>query len=184
MTIYLRNIAGLADSEDQPQIFIVCLAAYAKGILFGAWLDATQAVADIQEQIKQLLAKSPHRGTGKFAIQDYMGFGSWRIDESACIEDIQQKAVFILEQGLIAAELIAFYDGNLEQAKEASEKYYEGQYWDKLDYATCLFNKLHLPKIPEKLQNCIDYKQFQRNIFSGEYFCLDVKGSCHIFRHH
>ncbi len=184
MTIYLRNTAGLADSEDQPQIFIVCLAAYANGILFGAWVDATQAVEDIQEQIKQLLAKSPVKGTGKFAIHDYMGFGSWRIDESEHIENIRQKAVFILEQGLLAAELIAFYGENLEQAKEALEKYYEGQYWDKLHYATCLFDKLYLPNIPENIRNCIDYKQFQRNIFRGEYFCLDVKGSCHIFRHH
>jgi len=184
MAIYLKNITGLADSEDQPQIFIVCLAAYANGILFGAWLDATQAVEDIQEQIKQLLAKSPCKGTGKFSIHDYMGFGSWRIDESESIESIQQKAVFILEQGPLAAELLAFDDGNLEKAKETLEQYYEGRYWDKLHYATCLFDKLYLPNIPENIRDCIDYKQFQRNIFRGQYFCLDVKGGCHIFRHH
>lgn len=184
MELYLKNIVDLADSEDQPQIFIVCLAAYAKGILFGAWIDATQGVEEIQEQIKQLLAKSPYKDTGKFAIHDYLGFGSWRIAESESIESIQQKAVFILAEGSLAAELLTLYGGNLEKAKEALEKYYEGEYKSKLEYATYLFDKCYLSNIPENIQNCIDYRQFKRNIFSDQYFCVDVKGSCHIFRHH
>jgi antirestriction protein len=77
MTNHLQNTA-LSNGEDKPQIYVACLSSYTNGILYGEWLDATCDVEDIQEQIKQLLAKSPMPDAEEFAVHDCMGFGLQR----------------------------------------------------------------------------------------------------------
>ncbi len=183
MTNYFRNTA-LSASEDQPQIYVACLSSYTNGILYGEWLDATQDVEDIKEQIKQLLAKSPMPGAEEFAVHGDMGFGSLRIEEYESIEQIHEKALFIVEHGELGAEVLAYYGGYLEDAKEALEERYEGKHKSELDYATYLFDEIYLHDIPERLQFYIDYEQFKIDIFIDSYFSLEVEGRCHIFSQH
>lgn len=45
-------------SED-IKIYVADLAAYNNGILHGVWIDATQEIDDIQQQINELLPNSP-----------------------------------------------------------------------------------------------------------------------------
>ena len=179
MSNHLNNIAL---SEDKPQIYVACLSSYTNGILYGEWLDATQEVEDIQEQIKQLLANSPMPNAEEFAIHDCMGFGSLSIGEYEGIEEVQEKALFILKHGELGAEVMAHYNADVAYAKEALEEYYVSEYESELDYATELFDELYLHGIPKHVQGYIDYEKFQRDIFIDTYFSLDVKGSCHIFR--
>ena len=179
MSNHLNNIAL---SEDKPQIYVACLSSYTNGILYGEWLDATCDVEDIQEQIKQLLANSPMPNAEEFAIHDCMGFGSLSIGEYEGIEEVQEKALFILKHGELGAEVMAHYNADVAYAKEALEEYYVSEYESELDYATELFDELYLHGIPKHVQGYIDYEKFQRDIFIDTYFSLDVKGSCHIFR--
>jgi len=181
MANYLQNTA-LPTSEDAPQIYLACLSSYNNGILFGEWIDATCDVEDIQEQIKQLLAKSPMPGAEEFAVHGHSGFGSLGIDEYESLEEIHEKALFIVEHGELGAEVMAHYSADVEYAKEALEEYYVAEYESELDYATELFDELYLHGIPKHIQGYIDYEKFQRDIFIDSYFSLDVNGSCHIFR--
>lgn len=178
MSDYLDNITL---NEDTPQIYVACLASYNNGILYGEWLDATQDSDTIQAQIKQLLAKSPMPNAEEFAIHSHSGFGSIGVEEYESIQEIQEKALFILEHGELGAEVLNCYrDEGLEYATKILEKYYIGEYENELDYATKLFNEIYL--IPKHVQFYIDYELFQRDIFISDYFSLDVNGSCHVFR--
>ncbi len=180
MSNHLQN--SLSASEGQLQIYVVCLSSYNNGILFGEWIDATCNVEDIQEQIKQLLAKSPTPGAEEFAIHDYRGFGSLHIKRDESIEKVQEKALFIVEHGDLGAEVLAYHRGNLYYATEALEEYYVGEYESELDYAAYLFDELYLHEIPKSVRDYISYTRFQRDIFIDDYFSLEVNGSCHIFR--
>ncbi len=46
---------------DTPQIYIACLAAYNNGILHGEWIDATQDVSTIYNEIHEMLLTAPLR---------------------------------------------------------------------------------------------------------------------------
>jgi antirestriction protein len=179
MSNHLNNIAL---SKDTPKIYVACLASYTNGILHGAWLDATSDVEDIEEHIKQLLAKSPMPNAEEIAVHDYSGFGSLSIGEYEGIEQIHEKALFIVEHGELGAEVLNYYDGRLEDAQEALEEHYQGEYKSELDYAIHLFDEIYLHDIPKHVQGYIDYEKFERDIFIDGYFSLDVKGSCHVFR--
>jgi len=120
----------------------------------------------------------------EFAVHGYSGFGSLFIDEYESIQEIHEKAHFILEHGELGAELMAYYGGDLKYATETLEEYYEGEYESDSDYAAYLFDEIYLPEIPKHLQFYIDYEKFQRDIFIDDYLSLEVKGKCHIFRRH
>ncbi|HIF0227108.1 TPA: antirestriction protein ArdA, partial [Legionella anisa] len=51
---------------DTPQIYVACLAAYNNGILQGKWIDATQDVSTIYDEIHEMLAKSPIENAEEF----------------------------------------------------------------------------------------------------------------------
>jgi antirestriction protein len=180
----LNDTSFLSNDKECPEIYVACLSSYNHGILYGAWINAAQPVEDILEQINQLLAKSPMEGAEEFAFHDYQGFYSLSIGEYESIAGVHEKAMFVVQYGELGAELAVYYGGNLEQATEALEEYYQGEYQNRLDYAAYLFDELYLNKIPENLRGYIDYQSFKRDIFMDNYFALEVKGSCHVFSRH
>ena len=171
---------NISRAELRPKIYVACLSSYSNGIHYGAWLDATQEVEDIQEQIKQLLAKSPMPDAEEIAVHAFEDFGSLSIGEYESIQEIQEKAVFIVEHGELGAELLAHY-GNLKDATDALENYYVGEHESELDYAIHLFDECYLPDIPKNIQFYIDYDKFCRDIFINDYFSVEVEGRCHVF---
>lgn len=68
MTDNLKHEIFLTNDKPPPRIYVACLASYVAGKLFGKWIDATQPVEDILEQIKQLLADSPESNAEEFEI--------------------------------------------------------------------------------------------------------------------
>ena len=177
-----NHLHNTASSEHTPQIYVACLASYTNGILYGEWLDATEGVEDIQERIKQLLAESPMPNAEEFAIHDYRGFGTLKIDEHEDMEEVQEKALFIVEHGELGVAVLDYHRGNLHYATETLEEYYEDEYDSELDYAAYLFDELYLQDIPEHARGYIDYEAYRKDMFIDGYFSLNVKGRCHIFR--
>ena len=166
---------------QKPTIYVACLSSYTNGILYGAWVDATQEVENILAQIKQLLANGPMPGAEEFAVHDFRGFGFFRIDEYEDIEEIHEKALFITEQGELGTELIVYYAGDLEEAKKALENNYRGVHESELDYAMQLFDECYLHDIPESIQYYVDYDKFCRDIFIDDYFSINIDGKAHVF---
>ena len=82
---------------EEINIYVADLAAYNNGKLHGVWIDATQDLEDIQEQIKQMLAKSPEGFAEEYAIHDYEGFCGYSVSEYDSIELVHEIAFFIEE---------------------------------------------------------------------------------------
>lgn len=169
--------------NNQPQIYVACLAAYNNGRLHGKWIDPTQEVEKISKKISLMLAKSPEPGAEKYVIYDQTGLYDLEIEKDDSIEDIQEKAFFILEHGELGAKLLNYYRGHLGYAEEAMESYH-GDYDNELDYAAEFFNQCYLEKMPETVRYYIDYESFKKDIFIDTCFSIKVGGKCHIFSRH
>ena len=89
---------------DGPRIYVASLSDYQSGILHGEWLEANQDVADLAEQVRAMLARSPTaRRWGdvaeEYAIHDFEGFESARISEFERLEVVSELAAGIMEHG-------------------------------------------------------------------------------------
>ncbi len=82
-----------------PRIYVASLSDYNAGRLHGTWIDATQDVADIGQQIAEMLARSPHAGAEEYAIHDYDNFGPLQIDEYDSIDRVAEIAAGIETHG-------------------------------------------------------------------------------------
>jgi len=91
-------------SEPKPErieirIYVACLASYNNGILHGRWIDATQGVDHIWDEIDQVIKTSPTKGAEEHAIHDYEGFEDIRISEYLDIDTVCEISKFIQEHG-------------------------------------------------------------------------------------
>ena len=85
----------------EPKIYVADLAAYNSGFLHGCWIDANQDLDDIQEQIQNMLRKSPEENAEEYAIHDYEGFGK------ISISDMFNLHIFFLLNSLIHLKYIS-----------------------------------------------------------------------------
>jgi antirestriction protein len=178
------NITLVNSFDNQPQMYVACLASYNNGGSHGVWIDATQEVEEVLEQITTMLSNSPEPGAEEYAIHDCDGFHGLTIERHADIEDVHEKAMFILEQGELGAKLITYYGGDLEDAQEALNEDYHGEYENELDYATAFFDECYLETVPDTVRYYIDYDSFKTDIFIDDCFSIEVGGKSHIFARH
>lgn len=164
---------------DTPQIYVACLAAYNSGILHGEWIDATQDVSTIYNEIYEMLAKSPIEDAEEFAIHDFEGFGGAQIGEYDSINDVAELASFIMKQGELGAELFSYY--SIEDAERMLEENYHGAYDSEVDFARALFDDCYSNAIPEDLLFYFDYEAFARDLFISDYFSAEANGQTHVF---
>ena len=108
--------------SEEIRIYVADLAAYHNGKLHGVWIDATQELDDIRDQINVMLAESPEGFAEEYAIHDYEGLGG---------------------------ELLSHFGGHLEDARKAMEENYSGCYKSLADYAEELTEGTS--QIPENL---------------------------------
>lgn len=170
-------------SED-IRIYVACLAAYNNGKLHGAWIDATQDLDDIQDQINQMLDESPEEDAEEYAIHDYEGFGGYGLSEYEGIPSVHEIACFIEEYPDLAGELLSHFGGSLEDARKAMEDSYSGCYKSLADYAEELTEGTS--QIPENLAYYIDYERMGRDMeLSGDIYTIETAyDEVHIFWSH
>lgn len=147
-------------ANEQPRIYVACLAAYNNGILHGAWIDADQDAWAIYDEITRMLRASPIPNAEEWAIHDYEGFEGVRIAEYAGIESVAETAAFIAEYGKLGAELVGYF-GELDEAREAITDRYHGAYSDLADYMQGITEECLT--IPENLRFYIDWKAMARD---------------------
>ena len=168
--------------SEEIRIYVADLAAYNNGKLHGVWIDATQDISDIQEQINAMLAESPEGFAEEYAIHDYEGFGGYSVSEYEGIQSIHEIALFIEEYPKLAAELLNYFD--LDDARKAIEENYSGCYKSLADYAEQLTEDTS--QIPENLAYYIDYERMGRDMdLSGDIYTIETAyEEVHIFWSH
>ena len=157
--------------EGEIRLYVACLASYNNGILHGAWINATQSVEAIHDQIAAVLNASQIEDAEEYAIHDYEGFEGVSIAEYQGIESVAQIAAFIEEHGALGGKLIAYF-GDLEEAREAISDRYVGQYTSLEDFARELTEETI--DIPQNLACYIDYRRMARDLEIGDVTTIEV----------
>ncbi len=166
------------------RIYVADLAAYNNGKLHGVWINATDDLDAIRQQINQMLAESPESFAEEYAIHDYEGFGGYALSEYAGLETVHEIACFIEEYPDFGGELLNNFGGDLEEARTAAEENYCGCYKSLADYAQELTEDT--TQIPESLAYYIDYERMGRDIeLNGDVYTIETGyGEIHIFWNH
>lgn len=166
------------------RIYVADLAAYNNGKLHGVWINATDDLEAIREQVNQMLADSPEDFAEEYAIHDHEGFGRFILSEYAGLETVHEVACFITEYPDFGSELLDHLSGDLEEARTAAEENYCGCYQSLADFAEELTEDT--TQIPVNLVYYIDYERMARNMeLNGDVFTLETGWEeVHIFWNH
>ncbi|MCP5246084.1 MAG: antirestriction protein ArdA [Burkholderiales bacterium] len=155
------------------RIYVADLAVYNNGKLYGIWINATDDLGDIQEQVNQMLAESPESFAEEYAIHDYEGFDGYALSEYEGLETAHEIACFIEEYPDFGGELLNNFGGNLDEARIAAEENYCGCYKSLADFAEELTEET--TQIPENLAYYIDYERMGRDIeLNGDVFIIET----------
>lgn len=141
-------------TDFEPRIYVACLAAYNNGYLHGAWIDATDDLDSIQEQVSTMLKASPISDAEEYAIHDYEGFGRVDIGEYIGLPQAHALALFIEEHQAIGALVLDHVSGDLDDARDMMERYC-GTFTSVEAYAESIAHDIY--DIPEQLTPYIDY---------------------------
>lgn len=168
----------------EPRIYVACLASYNSGYLHGVWIDATDRLDDIQEQVNDMLAQSPVEDAEEHAVHDYEGFGGYAPGEYESFATIHEVAWFIRDYPSLAGDLLNQFNGNVEEARTAMDDQYHGCYRSLADFAQDLTEDT--TQIPESLKFYIDYDRMGRDMeMSGDIFTIETGfEKVHIFWTH
>ena len=165
---------------DRPRIYVACLAAYNNGILHGAWIDAARDAWAIWDDVRVMLEASSIPEAEEWAIHDYEGFGGVRIAESEGIDTIADLARFVVEQGALGAALLDYFGGDLEEARQAMDRYL-GHYASIADYMQEVGEQAIA--IPPALRYYVDWQAMGRDAeLNGEVFTVRIEADAvHVF---
>ncbi len=167
--------------NETPRIYVADLAAYNNGKLHGVWVDATQDIDTIWDEVNKMLKNSPEGFAEEYAIHDFEGFGTYRMSEYEGLERTNNIALFIQEHGDVGLAALAYYN-DLEDAKTAVEDNYHGCHDSEEAFAEELYTSCY--EIPEHLEYYIDYAKIARDLFMGDYFAIKVGYQIHVFSCH
>ncbi|MFL0809114.1 MAG: antirestriction protein ArdA [Agarilytica sp.] len=170
--------------SEEIRIYVACLAAYNNGYLHGKWIDATQDMDDIWEEVKAMLEASPvEEEAEEYAIHDFEGYGSYRLSEYEGLESAHEIACFIEEHGELGAEVLSYFS-DMDEAKKMLEENYNGCYSSLADYAQELTEETS--EVPKHLEFYIDYDKMGRDMeMSGDIFTIETAhDEVHIFWNH
>jgi antirestriction protein len=147
---------------NTPTIYVACVAAYNMGRLHGTWIDADQDSEDIQEQIDEMLGKSPCRRPSDWRIDDHEHWNGINPSNFA-LEDLSKICELLENHDEDAVAAALDYDGNNVDNAEcrlrngygiyASEKEYAEEY---LENGSC--------EVPDFLQGYIDTEKLGRDL--------------------
>lgn len=155
------------------KIYVACLASYNNGLLHGRWVDVTQGVDYIRDEVEAMLKESPIDDAEEWAIHEY-DLGGVRIGEN---EDLERVADIgkLLSEGTYPAPVIAHIIGENEGAEidrivDILEESYIGEYEDLGDYARHYCEDgYHIQAVPYWLSSYIDYDAMGREWdYSGD----------------
>ena len=116
------------EPQLHPRIWVGSLLDYNAGILHGDWIDATQTVDAIREQVASILAASPTMAeTGdpaeEWGIFDHDDFFGYKVQEYNWLEDVARIARGIRDHGPAFAAWADLHDGAQDMLEQFEEAY-------------------------------------------------------------
>ncbi len=159
-----------------PRIYVASLSDYNAGVLHGAWIDADQTPAEIQDEIDAMLNASKDPGADEWAIHDHEGFGPLNFSEYEVLRKVSEWAHAIAEHGEAFAAY-ADYVGTDYATVEGFGDEYAGTWDSEEDFAQDLAEQLGA--MPDDLQwplNCIDWERAARDLFIDSYWSTGAPG--------
>ena len=171
--------------SEEVRVYVADLAAYNNGFLHGVWIDATDELDDMQEQVSKMLKATPlDEEAEEYAIHDYEGFGAYKVSEYEGLESVHEVACFLEEFGEVAGDVLSHFGDNMEDARKALEENYNGCYSSLADYAEELTTEAS--EIPKYLEFYIDYERMGRDMeMNGDIFTIETGyQEVHIFWAH
>ena len=156
---------------NTPQIYVACLAAYNNGKLHGQWIDATQDIDLIWDDIKDMLKNSPIAEAEEWAIHDYDNFGCLQLGEYENIEHINNIALFIEKHEEVGIAVLEYFN-DLEQATTTIEDCYIGNYKSTSHYAQEFIEETC--DVPTNLAFYIDYEKLANDMeMNGDIISIE-----------
>lgn len=187
-----------------PRFYAACLASYNAGTLHGAWIDATNDVDAMQEEINAMLRASPHPNvmveypaTGEevpsaeeYAIHDYDGLPSSLgehpgLDYIAAYVELLDAAEDRDIPEDVVAELVEGSDlAGIERAKDTIEDDFQDVFDSLASWAEDFEDQTGgLAEVPERLQPYIDFAAIGRDAeLGGDIRAIRSGGSLYVFR--
>ncbi len=162
------------------QLLTACLSAYNNGMLHGDWITCDKTSDELQDAIKEMLARSPVSATEaceEWAIHDDEGFGCYKVSEWENLEVLAEIGTLFTDSH--NPELIlGLMDWNLlsiEEAREYYENCYIGEFNNVADFAENHLDSMgELYLIPEHIRYHIDFMSYGRDMeISGQIFTID-----------
>lgn len=171
--------------ETEPRIYVACLASYNAGHLHGRWLEATQDVEELREEITLMLKESPIPHAEEWAIHDDEGFSPLQIGEYPDLEQLCEAVSLIVEHGPVAAHVIDSLGGlkYLDEARRSLTENYIGSYDSVSDWIEeCLDEGLYGP-VNDTLRPFIDTQRMGRDTeLSGDIQTFEIGDEVHLLR--
>ncbi len=170
--------------SEEIKIYVADLASYNNGKLHGVWIDATQDLDVMYEQMHEMLKNSTEEFSEEYAIHDYEGFEGYSLSEYQGLKSVHEIACFIDEHGEIASGLLNHFCGDVEGATKTIEDHYVGCYKSLSDYAEELTESIG--DIPKHLAYYIDYERMGRDMeLGGDVYTIETGfEEVHIFWSH
>ena len=138
---------------------------------------ADQDPETITTEVQKMLAASPMPNAEEWAIHDYEGFYGCVLSEWEGFEQVSALASFLAEQGNLRAELVTHFGGDLDDASQALEENYCGEYKSLADFAEELTSET--VTIPTQLVYYIDYEAMARDMeLNGDVFTVELGYEC------
>ena len=117
-----HRILGDKTMSADIRIYVADLAAYNNGKLHGVWINATNDLDDIQEQVNQMLTESPEGFAEEYAIHDYEGFDGYALSEYEGLKTAHELACFIEEYPDFGGELLNNFGGTIWRKPERQQR--------------------------------------------------------------
>lgn len=181
------------EQKTAPRVYVACLAAYNNGLLHGKWIDAAQDFDVFRDEIDAMLKESPVTKlygeiAEEWAIHDFEGFGSYRVEEWSDLKEVCNMANLLEneENGELILEIVAHLGSgtSIEDAKEFLENNYQGTHKDVGEYAEYITEECGTA-IPKHLQYYIDWDKMGRDMeLSGDIFTIELDDGMHVFFNH
>jgi len=172
------------------RVYVACLAAYNNGWLHGKWIDAAQDYDVFRDEINEMLKASPVTKeygeiAEEWAIHDFEGFGSYRVEEWSDLKELCDIANLIEneENGELVLELISHLGAgtSIDDAKEFLDNNYHGIHKDVGEYAY-QFHEDCGHEIPKHLQFYINWDQMGEDMeTNGQIFTISLDDGLHVF---